>query len=156
MAIPCLVDRAPCLPARILSISPRTNSPAWVDADFPARLSRRAFSMMRLSGMFSSTRTQPTMRLQEQRGDATLVQDRKARQLARAQAPRSRMLSVRRLPWRTNLVLRHAQRVNAEQTVGPYLERRPPGRVRQGLERLDRIFVAVFSVDGLAGAEVDG
>ena len=51
MAIACLVERAPCSPRRILSISPCTNSPAWVEGDLPAPLSSRAFSMMRLSGM---------------------------------------------------------------------------------------------------------
>ena len=49
-------ERAPCSPRRILSISPRTNSPACVEADLPSRLSRRAFSIVRLSGMSSSTR----------------------------------------------------------------------------------------------------
>ena len=55
MAIACLAERAPCSPWRILSISPRTNSPAWVDADLPWRLSRWAFSMVRLSGIFGSS-----------------------------------------------------------------------------------------------------
>jgi hypothetical protein len=35
MAIACSVDRAPCLPSRMCSISSRTYSPAWVLADFP-------------------------------------------------------------------------------------------------------------------------
>jgi hypothetical protein len=51
MAMACLVERAPCSPCRILSISSRTNSPAWVEADLPSRLSRRAFAIARLSGM---------------------------------------------------------------------------------------------------------
>jgi len=34
MAMACFVERAPCFPARISSISSRTNSPAWVEADF--------------------------------------------------------------------------------------------------------------------------
>src|SRR3954468_23092694 len=39
--------------------------------------------------------------------------------------------------------------------VGPDRRRRPAGAARQRAERLDRIFVAVLGVDGLAGAEVD-
>jgi hypothetical protein len=54
MAIACFADRAPCLPSRTWCISSRTNSPAWVDADFPAFLSRRALSIVCFSGMFSS------------------------------------------------------------------------------------------------------
>ena len=46
MAIACFVERAPCFPARISSISSRTNSPACVEADFPSRSSRRARSMV--------------------------------------------------------------------------------------------------------------
>jgi hypothetical protein len=46
IAMACFVDRAPCFPARISSISSRTNSPAWVEADFPSRSSRRARSMV--------------------------------------------------------------------------------------------------------------
>jgi hypothetical protein len=46
MAMACFVLRAPCSPRRIRSISSRTNSPAWVEADLPARLSARAFSMV--------------------------------------------------------------------------------------------------------------
>jgi hypothetical protein len=42
IAIACSVDRAPCLPCRMWSISSRTNSPACVEGDFPSRLSRRA------------------------------------------------------------------------------------------------------------------
>src|SRR6266581_7596431 len=37
MAMACFVDRAPCLPSRIWSISSRTNSPAWVLGDLPSR-----------------------------------------------------------------------------------------------------------------------
>ena len=51
MAIACLVERAPCSPLRIDSISSRTNSPAWVEADFPSCLSRRARSMVSFFGM---------------------------------------------------------------------------------------------------------
>ena len=47
MAIACSGDRAPCSPRRILRISSRTNSPAWVLGALPARLSLRAFSMVR-------------------------------------------------------------------------------------------------------------
>jgi hypothetical protein len=42
MAIACFVDRAPCLPSRMCSISSRTNSPAWVVAAFPSRFAFRA------------------------------------------------------------------------------------------------------------------
>jgi len=51
MAMACFVFRTPCSPLRTLSISARTNSPAWVLADFPARASLRARSMVRLSGI---------------------------------------------------------------------------------------------------------
>ena len=51
IAIACFGDRAPCLPFRTCSISSRTNSPACVDADLPARLSRRALAIVFLSGM---------------------------------------------------------------------------------------------------------
>jgi len=51
IAIACFVLRTPCSPLRTLSISARTNSPAWVLADFPARASLRARSMVLLSGM---------------------------------------------------------------------------------------------------------
>ena len=54
MAIACLVDRAPCSPLRIVSISSRTNSPACVEADFPSRLSRRIRSMVSFLGMGTS------------------------------------------------------------------------------------------------------
>lgn len=49
MAMACLAERAPCSPSRMCSISSRTNSPAWVEADLPARLSWRA----RCRGSFS-------------------------------------------------------------------------------------------------------
>jgi hypothetical protein len=42
MAMACLVDRAPCLPSRISSISSRTNSPAWVEGAFPSCAAWRA------------------------------------------------------------------------------------------------------------------
>src|SRR6188472_1484529 len=54
IAIACLVERAPCLPSRTWWISSRTNSPAWVLADLPSRLSRRARSMVFFSGMAMS------------------------------------------------------------------------------------------------------
>jgi hypothetical protein len=51
IAIACFAERAPCLPARIWSISSRTNSPAWVPADFPWRLSRATRFIVDASGM---------------------------------------------------------------------------------------------------------
>jgi len=51
IAIACFAFFAPCLPARMRSISSFTNSPACVLADFPARLSRRARSMVAFSGI---------------------------------------------------------------------------------------------------------
>jgi hypothetical protein len=51
IAMACFAFFAPCSPPRILSISPRTNSPACVLADLPARLSFSARSMVSLSGM---------------------------------------------------------------------------------------------------------
>src|SRR6185295_17926822 len=51
MAIACLAERAPCLPSRTCSISSRTNSPAWVDGDFPSRASSRARSIVSCSGI---------------------------------------------------------------------------------------------------------
>ena len=56
MAIACFVERAPCFPARISSISSRTNSPACVEADFPSRSSRRARSMVCFLGMIDLKR----------------------------------------------------------------------------------------------------
>src|SRR5439155_902304 len=44
MAMACLVDRAPCFPSRMCSISSRTNSPACVLGAFPSALSRLARS----------------------------------------------------------------------------------------------------------------
>jgi hypothetical protein len=46
IAIACFVDRAPCLPSRMWSISSRTNSPACVLAALPSRLSRWARSIV--------------------------------------------------------------------------------------------------------------
>src|SRR5438874_7273961 len=54
IAIACLVDRAPCLPSRMCSISSRTNSPACVEGALPSRASSRARSNVSLSGMSSS------------------------------------------------------------------------------------------------------
>src|SRR5215831_14813531 len=51
MAMACCGDRAPCSPRRILRISSCTNSPAWVLGAFPARLSLRAFAIVRFSGI---------------------------------------------------------------------------------------------------------
>src|SRR6185312_5964794 len=51
IAIACSVERAPCLPSRTWSISSRTNSPAWVLADLPSRLSFFARAIVFLSGM---------------------------------------------------------------------------------------------------------
>src|SRR4051812_33868771 len=51
MAIACLVERAPCLPLRMSSISSRTNSPATVLLLLPCRALRRARSRVRFSGM---------------------------------------------------------------------------------------------------------
>src|SRR5262249_3688156 len=53
MAMACLLDRAPCLPSRMWSISSRTNSPACVEGDLPSFLSCAARSMVFLSGMIS-------------------------------------------------------------------------------------------------------
>src|SRR5262249_35119142 len=49
----CSAERVPCLPARMCSISSRTNSPACVNGDLPARLSRRALWIVFFSGMGS-------------------------------------------------------------------------------------------------------
>jgi len=54
MAMACLVDRAPCLPSRMWSISSRTNSPAWVVGAFPARAALRALLMVFFSGIVTS------------------------------------------------------------------------------------------------------
>jgi hypothetical protein len=62
MAMACFVERAPCSPARISSISSRTNSPAWVEADFPSRLSRRARSMICFFGMIGTQEMLPADR----------------------------------------------------------------------------------------------
>jgi hypothetical protein len=51
MAMACLVDRAPCFPWRMCSISSWTNSPAWVLGAFPARFARRARLRVSCSGM---------------------------------------------------------------------------------------------------------
>ena len=53
MAMACFAERAPCFPARISSISSRTNSPAWVEADFPSRASRRARSIVWFLGIMT-------------------------------------------------------------------------------------------------------
>ena len=51
IAIACFAEAAPCFPSRICSISSRTNSPAWVEGDFPSRLSSRARSIVSSSGI---------------------------------------------------------------------------------------------------------
>lgn len=53
IAMACRAFLAPCSPPRILSISLRTNSPACVLDDLPARLSARARLMVSLSGIES-------------------------------------------------------------------------------------------------------
>lgn len=55
MAIACFVDRAPCLPSRMCSISSCTNSPACVEGAFPSRLARRARSIVFFSGIHHLT-----------------------------------------------------------------------------------------------------
>jgi len=54
IAIACFVERAPCLPSRICSISSFTNSPAWVLGALPSRLSFRALSSVSFSGITTS------------------------------------------------------------------------------------------------------
>src|SRR5688572_29639624 len=56
MAMACLALRAPCSPSRMWWISSRTNSPAWVLADAPRRLARRARSTVAFSGIRTSFR----------------------------------------------------------------------------------------------------
>src|SRR5438067_8501292 len=51
MATAWRAERAPCLPFRTSSISSRTNSPATVLGDLPARAFRRARSSVRFSGI---------------------------------------------------------------------------------------------------------
>src|SRR5262245_40058388 len=45
--------------------------------------------------------------------------------------------------------------MNAEQAVAPYRKRGPAAAVPECLAGLDRRFVAVLSMDRLAGAEID-
>jgi hypothetical protein len=59
IAMACCVDRAPCFPARVWSISSRTNSPAWVEGDLPSRRSRRTRSIVARSGIFTSGAVPP-------------------------------------------------------------------------------------------------
>jgi hypothetical protein len=54
IAIACFVDRAPCFPSRMCSISSWTNSPAWVVGAFPSRFAFRARSRVSCSGMMST------------------------------------------------------------------------------------------------------
>ena len=51
IAMACLVERAPCFPSRICSISSRTNSPACVDGDLPSLSSSRTRSIVSSSGI---------------------------------------------------------------------------------------------------------
>ena len=55
IAIACLVERTPCSPLRIASISSRTNSPACVEGDFPSRSARRARTIVSFFGMIISS-----------------------------------------------------------------------------------------------------
>jgi hypothetical protein len=52
IAIACLVDRAPCLPSRMCSISSRTNSPACAEGDFPSRSSSLALFRRKSKAFF--------------------------------------------------------------------------------------------------------
>ncbi|WP_198030245.1 hypothetical protein [Bradyrhizobium sp. Tv2a-2] len=71
MAMACCGDRAPCSPWRILSISSRTNSPAWVLADFPARLSALAFRIVSFRGIEMFPQFQHLTRQQGRDGDCS-------------------------------------------------------------------------------------
>ena len=64
IAMACRAFFAPCLPLRIWSISRCTNSPAWVLADLPARLSRSARRIVSLSGMLPPERDERNLALQ--------------------------------------------------------------------------------------------
>jgi hypothetical protein len=55
IAMACLVERAPCLPSRMCSISSSTKAPACEDGAFPARFARRAFSSVSFSGIKGSS-----------------------------------------------------------------------------------------------------
>src|ERR1700691_4324521 len=46
--------------------------------------------------------------------------------------------------------------MNAEEPIRPTRNWRPAAAMCERLKRLDRIFVAAFGVDGLAGAKLDG
>src|SRR5712664_4850797 len=59
MAIACFVERAPCFPSRMCSISSRTNSPAAVVGLLPSRRSFFALWMVALSGIFAPLETRP-------------------------------------------------------------------------------------------------
>mgnify|MGYP003328909289 CR=1 FL=1 len=48
--IACFVERAPCLPWRMCSISSRTNSPACVDGDLPARFASHGWHVQSCNG----------------------------------------------------------------------------------------------------------
>jgi hypothetical protein len=63
IAMACFVERAPCLPSRMWSISSSTKAPACVDGAFPSRFARRAFSSVFFSGIRS-----PPMDLKQIRG----------------------------------------------------------------------------------------
>src|SRR5262249_21941065 len=51
MGMACCGELAPCLLSRTCSLASRTNSPAWVDGDFPSLESSLARSMASPSGM---------------------------------------------------------------------------------------------------------
>jgi hypothetical protein len=52
IAMACFVDRAPCLPSRMWSISSRTNSPACVLGALPSRLSCSPAAMYAFQAWF--------------------------------------------------------------------------------------------------------
>src|SRR5581483_622963 len=54
---------------------------------------------------------------------------------------------------RPSFLVRPAQRVHTELTVGPDLQGRPAAALRERGKGFDRVFVAVFGMDGLAGTE---
>ena len=55
MAMACSVERAPCFPRRMCSISSRTNSPACVVGALPCRFAFRARFSVVFSGMHTSS-----------------------------------------------------------------------------------------------------
>jgi hypothetical protein len=112
IAMACLVERAPCFPRRMWSISSCTNSPAAVLALLPRWRSRWAFSIVFFSGMISAPD-----------GSRSRVIDSRLRLARRAEA------SVPAASVRTGLQTRkHAQIDPAdrrESRFRPFLEDRP-------------------------------